>query len=438
VIKKTWLALLSTILLVTLLAGCGSNEVTESQPEGSPPAAGNSEEHVTLRFAWWGAENRHEALLKAIEVYEKKYPNVTIEAEYSGFDGYYQKLVTQFTGGTAPDLTPLSVDWIDNLAIKGNLVYDLNTLKDNLNLDAFDSTFLNKYTQFEGKLVGLPMGVNGMVLTYSKPFFEKFGISESTTWDWNSIHEIGTQIHAKDPESYLLAQLDVRDFLQPYVAQRTGGQWINEDKTLGFDEAALTKAFDYYKKILDDGVLQPLAESSLYTDITQNVAWQQGKIGASLALASTITKLKSFVPDIDVATYPIPTDAKATGVLVNPSNPLAINKQSAHPEEAAKFASWLLTDPEAAVILKDVYSVPPVEQNSELLADQGLIDATVVKAVKLALDHSGDPVNPISGSQELSKLASDYLQQVGFGRMTPQAAAKELIDRLNSKLKELE
>jgi oligogalacturonide transport system substrate-binding protein len=426
--------------LLASAVGCGSGDGQEVAGASASPAASSekpADEKVTLRFAWWGSENRHKALLEAIDAYKKKRPNVTIEPEYGGFDGYYQKLVTQFAGGTAPDLTPLSVDWIDDIAVKGNLVLDLNTQKQNLNLGAFNQEFLEKYTVFDQKLVGLPMGVNGMVTAYNKSFFTKFGIPENTVWDWKNIHELGKQVHAKDSNAYLLSQLDVRGFLQPYVRQQTGKQWINEDKTLGFDEALLTEALSYYKQLLDDGVLQPLKESSLYPEVTQNVSWQKGNIGVVFGLASTLTKLKSFIPEIDVATYPIPANAKSSGVLVNPSNPLAINKSSKHPEEAAKFAGWLLTDPEAAVILKDVYSVPPVESNAELLAGQNLIDPTVAKAVSLALAKPGDPVNGISGNQELTKLADDYLQQVGFGQITPGKAAQELIARMTSKLKDM-
>ncbi|MBW4082541.1 ABC transporter substrate-binding protein [Paenibacillus sp. S150] len=425
----------------SLISGCSnsSDKTTAQEQTAAPvPTEQAAREDVTLRFAWWGSENRHKALLAAIDAYTAKNPHVQIEAEYSGFDGYYEKLVTQLAGGTAPDLTPLSFDWIDEIAVKGDLTIDWYEQKDNVNLDAFDSGFLEKYTVVNGKLVGLPMGINGMVTAYSKPFFDKYGIEESSDWDWEKIHETGVKVHEQDPEAYLLAQLDVRGFLQPYVAQLTGGQWINEDKTPGFTAGQLEQAFAYYKQLLDDGVLQPLAQSSLYPEITENPAWQQGKIGAVFGLASTLSKLKSFNPDIDVASYPVPADAKASGVVVNPSNPLALNRASKHPGEAAKFASWLLTDPEAAEILMDVYSVPPVKANADLLAGKGLIDSTVVKAVELALTNPGDPVNGISGNQELSKLAEDYLQQVGFGQLEPRAAAEGLITRLNDKLKDIE
>jgi oligogalacturonide transport system substrate-binding protein len=433
-LAKKWVSLLCVLSLAgALAAGCSSGEA----PAAETAAGGEKKEEVTLRFSWWGSEGRHKALLQAIDLYMSKNPHVKIEAEYSGFDGYYQKLVTQFAGKTAPDLTPLSADWIDDIAVKGDLVLDLNTQKDNINLQAFDQQFLSKYVVIGNKMVGLPMGVNGLVTGYNKDFFKRFNIPEDTKWDWNKIYEIGKQVHQQDASAYLLGALEFRSFLQPYVTQKTGKQWINDDKTLGFDQAVLTEALTYYKKLHDEGVLQPVAESSLYPDFAKNVAFQKGNIGIAFALASSIPSLKAFVPNFDAAMYPIPTDAKSSGVLVIPSNPLAINKESKHPEEAAKFASWLLTDIEAAMIVRDNYSVPPSSANAQALSDKKLIDPTVAKAVKIALEKPGDPVNGISNNQEIAKLSNDYMQQVAFGQLTPEKAAQELVNRLQDKLKSI-
>lgn len=422
-----WAGLLCLALTVAVTAACSSDS-------GSSGAEEAKEEKATLRFSWWGSEVRHQALLEAIDLYMEKNPNVTIEPEYGGFDGYYQKLVTQFAGGTAPDLTPLSVDWIEEIAVKGNLVLDLNTLKDHLNLDAFDAEFLNDYATFDGKLIGLPMGANGIVTLYNREFFEKFGISENTKWDWNTIHEIGKKVHEQDPDAYLLGLFDYRIFLQPFVNQLTGNQWINDDKSLGFDAAAAEKAFAYYRQLLDDGVIQPVEESSLYPDLAENLQWQNGNIGMMFTLASTIAKVKSYTPDVGVSMFPVPADAKTSAVLVNPSNPLAINKDTKYPEEAAKFASWLLTDPEAARILKDVYSVPAATANAAMLAEEGLIDPTVAEAVEIALSNPGAPVNGLSNNNELNQISQDILERVAFRKLEPAQAAEELTSRLADKL----
>ena len=95
--KKTYMEVPSTmkktlsliLALVMLLAVC--------------PLA-QAEEQVTIRFAWWGDAVRHEATLKAIELFEAKYPHINVEPEYGGWDGYNDKLQTQIAGGTAADV----------------------------------------------------------------------------------------------------------------------------------------------------------------------------------------------------------------------------------------------------------------------------------------------------------------------------------------------
>lgn len=81
-------------------------------------------EPVTLRFAWWGSDPRHEATLKAIELYNTLYPNVTIDCEYQGYDGYQQKLMTQIAGGTEPDLMQLDYIWYPALSAQGDIFVD--------------------------------------------------------------------------------------------------------------------------------------------------------------------------------------------------------------------------------------------------------------------------------------------------------------------------
>lgn len=124
---------------------------------------------VTLRFMWWGGEARHKATLAAIQAYMKKYPNVRINAEYGGIEGYMQKLITQLVGRTAPDIIQIDVTWIGELSAQGDFFADLKTFKE-VNLKPFEEKFLKDWCYSNGKLIGLPTGVNASVLQYNKEF----------------------------------------------------------------------------------------------------------------------------------------------------------------------------------------------------------------------------------------------------------------------------
>ncbi len=100
---------------------------------GAQALAESDKEEIVLRFSWWGSESRHEATLQALEKYHELNPNVTIEGEYSSFDTYYQKLVTQFAGGTAPDIIQIDQPWISDFAGQGEFfenIYDYEGIMD--------------------------------------------------------------------------------------------------------------------------------------------------------------------------------------------------------------------------------------------------------------------------------------------------------------------
>ena len=100
--------MLAAAVAAGTLAGCGGSSTKDSTQAASAGGEitdkSSSDEDITLRFAWWGGDERNEATLKVIEQFEATHPNITIEAEYGGSDGYHDKLATQLASGTAADI----------------------------------------------------------------------------------------------------------------------------------------------------------------------------------------------------------------------------------------------------------------------------------------------------------------------------------------------
>lgn len=47
---------------------------------------------------------RHNRTLRVTELYEEKNPHVKISPEYFGYEGYFEKWMTKFLAGNAPDI----------------------------------------------------------------------------------------------------------------------------------------------------------------------------------------------------------------------------------------------------------------------------------------------------------------------------------------------
>lgn len=96
-----------------------------------------------------------------------------------------------------------------------------------------------------------------------------------------------------------------------------------------------------------------------------------------------------------------------------------------------------MNDKEAAAILGDVRSVPPVKSSQEAAVAAGKIDAAITNAVELGLSHAGIVDNSVANNSEVQKVLEDIIQKVSYGKSTPEEAADELIASLTSKLKEI-
>src|SRR5690554_153256 len=276
--KKLFATKLSFILIFSIvLAACGNSNVasTEEKANNSNPSTTQSvveepsasKEDVKLRFSWWGGAARHEATINALDTYMALNPHVTIESEYGGFDGYEQKLKTQLAGKTAPDLIQVDQPWLYDLATQSDMFLDLNTMTDIVDLSTFDQNFLTDYTVVNDQLQGLPTGSNGMIMTYNKTFFAKYGIPEGTQFDWDNLLEIGTKVHDESQGKDVLLNVDPSQLslmFRSFVRQKTGNQFIDDDFTLGFGHAEAQEALEYIEKYFENGVVQTLAESAAF------------------------------------------------------------------------------------------------------------------------------------------------------------------------------
>ena len=129
VMKKRLVSVaLVAALAAGTLAGCGSSssgDNTQAAAGGETAGkGGSSDENITLRFAWWGGDERNEATLKVIEQFEAAHPNITIEAEYGGSDGYHDKLATQLASGTAADIVQVDPEVFPTYVSTGDYFID--------------------------------------------------------------------------------------------------------------------------------------------------------------------------------------------------------------------------------------------------------------------------------------------------------------------------
>ena len=138
--------LMAGIMASAVLAGCTNEPAPSSASQaeaGKDSAAGTgapaaSGDQITLRFMWWGGDERNEATLAVIDQYQKLHPEVRIEAEMNSDQGYIDKVSTMLANGTAPDILQQNVDSLPDFVSRGDFFVDFYEYKDTFDTSGFD------------------------------------------------------------------------------------------------------------------------------------------------------------------------------------------------------------------------------------------------------------------------------------------------------------
>ena len=341
-----------------------------------------------------------------IEAYEKKNPNVSVEAEYQGYDGYYEKIMTTLSSNTAPDIIQLSKEWLPDiqgakhyLADLSTLPVDLSTLKDNL---------LEISGTYRGEPNIFPCTVGGSTIVYvNTDFAEQYGVDLTKKYTWDEIKELGKSIHEKDSDVY-------------------------------FTEADAAAAFRNIEELYSTNTIEPFGEAAAFAgQADQNMKWINGKVGMIVDYTGSAPKyIASIDSPLEVIPLPVIENAKTSGSIYGGDRGYAINDNSINKEEAAKFLDFLMNDPESIKICKTDVGYCPTKQSDDILIAEGVISEVQKKAVEVSAENSYTN-NMISGNTELEVVRKDLIQEVIYGDITPEEAAKELVEQYQEILDEL-
>ena len=428
--KIFWLIMLILILTVS----CGEKNNTSGKD-------GNKE--IVLRFLWWGSDSRHKATLDAIKLFEEKNPGIKIKAEYGGTDGYFQKLSTQLTGNTAPDIMQVDYIWLFNFSKNGDGFYDINQLKDEFNLDNCTKEDLS-YTTIKGKLNAIPVGMNGRAFFFNKSLYDRAGIEIPKTFDeLLATDKILKQKIGPNAKSLDIVTSDsgAMFFVEYYVEQKYGKPLINTDNKVGVTKEELAEAFKFYKMLADSGAVisaKDRADAGNYPD-DQNPLWINGELGGVLNWNTMIGAYGDMLKkgDTMVAGDFLTGigDHKSAYLKVNMT--LAINKNTKYPKEAAKFLNFLLSDPEAAKILGTVRGIPLNKSAYAELEKEGQTKGPIAEGLTKALDFAGQKKSPYIEDERTRQLGLRITQKLDYNEITPEQAGEQMYTELEKLLEQM-
>ena len=334
---------------------------------------------VELRMSWWGGNSRHQATLKALEAFEKKYPDIKVKAEYTGWDGHLSRLTTQIASGTEPDVMQTNWPWLIIFSKNGEGYYDLNKLKDQLDLSQYQAKDLQS-TTVKGKLNGLPISVNAPVFYYNDVSWKKAGLAYPKTWD--ELFAAGKVFQQKLGDNYYpyaMVDQDVILLLNAYMMQKYQKPMFDNDGKFTWDDAQWAEAFSFVKRLSDDRVVPSPKKLSSYGkgNLYEMKPWIAGEWGGTFTWNISIRMyINNLTPPahLVLGDYVMQPGTTESGVYFKTAQMFSVAKSTRHPKEAAMLVNFLLNDPQSIAALGLERGIPLSKAAETLLTQQGVID----------------------------------------------------------------
>ena len=164
----------------------------------TPAAAQSGGAPVELRVAWWGSQDRHNRTIKAIELFQKKYPNIKVTYEFAGWGDYWTKMTTQAAGRNLPDVMQQDYAYIAEWSSRGLLA----PLDDYVKAGVIDTRDVAdaaiKGGVVNGKLVAVNLGSNSQCWVLDVDAFKKAGVElPPPNWTWADFEKTAMALQGK-------------------------------------------------------------------------------------------------------------------------------------------------------------------------------------------------------------------------------------------------
>jgi multiple sugar transport system substrate-binding protein len=394
-----------------------------------------SDEPVTLRLTWWGADTRAELTNQAIAAFESEHPNITVKGEFKDWAGYWDALATTTAASDSPDVIQMDELYLASYGDRGTLL-DLADASDYLDTSAFDEATLAA-GQIDGAQYAIPIGAGMLACVVNADLFAQYGVElPDDTWTWDDYAAVANELTEKSGGaingSSVTGGTDAGSIR--YWARLHGNELYSEDGEVTLDPAVLASLWEYNLALVESGGVESPAQSvESQSAGIEGGSLATGKIAMGFAYNTQITPLLA-ASGADLRLLQLPGNAEAAANFVKPSMYWAISSQSEHPAEAATLVDFLVNHEAAADILGTERGIPANPAMREHVA------ADLDEGGKLAVDYLESAatgpavvVTPNGGSG-FDPMIQRYTQEVLFGERTPQEAADAFIDELKSEI----
>lgn len=307
----------------------------------SEPVITQQSRQTQINLSWWGTDARNKYTIKAVELFEEKYPNIKVNCSYSEWSGYEERSKIQMRSNTEADVMQINFSWLSQYSEDGEGYYDIYKLN-NFDLSQFSEDVL-EYGIKNDHLNAVPIAMNAETVYINQDIYDRYGLDTPKTW--NDLFN-AAEVMKKDgiyPMSG--ASKSIWLYLIANTEQNCGKKIIENNK-LNFTAKDFQYMIEFYKELVDKSVIPQLE----YYD-SNEIAKET--YAGSIAWVSDATnyfgKMISDGKNVITADYTtIDGENVGEGWYAKPATMYAISKNTKHPKEAGLLLDFLMNSQEMA------------------------------------------------------------------------------------------
>jgi multiple sugar transport system substrate-binding protein len=413
---------------IAALAGCSKADTPQSSGTKS------------IKMSWWGSTERHVRTQDALAAFTRKHPDIKVDTQFSGSDGYWEKLGNQATTGSLPDVIQMDYIYIAAYAQKGYIRALDDLVPKVIDLTTFPSDTLTG-GRIDNKLYGVNNGINCTALAVNVTMLQQLGLDlPDYTMTWTDFARLAKNVGHKTPDGVYGTEYaaGIGTVLEVWLRQ-LGKQLFTSDNKLAFTAADLSEWFAYWEDLRKNKGAAPADLQATAAGDIQNRLLARHKTSCDWTNSNQLIAYSTMISDqLSLHMFPQGPSGSKPGQYLKPSQLFCISTTSKHPTESGMLINGLLTDPEMTAILGSERGIPPsTAVRAALKPKAGATERATYDYIDFVADKVGPlpPPQPSGGGDVTGKILVAAAQSIGLGKATIDQAVAKFFDDASHALK---
>lgn len=305
-----------------------------------------ADEQITLNLWHKDTGVKGDLYQKYVDEFMAEHPNIKVEITVNRSDAYKEKLPISFSGNQQPDVFfTWGGSWLKNFVDAGHVM----DLTGKVDTSSFYPTAVAN-AEFDGKLYGLPLGIDIGVLFYNKEIFAQYGLEAPSTFE-DLIH-VCEVLKENNIIPFVLANQPKwpGSFYFMYLVDRIGGPEAYAkalSREGAFNDEAFVKAGEAIERLVSLNVFNPGYNGLTYDAGPGRQLLYTGQTAMMLLSNTFVNLMRAEAPEFEekmgICAFPA-----VEGGLGDPSDLVgiaapewSISANTKYPEESLMLLQYL-------------------------------------------------------------------------------------------------